>query len=243
MISTRLKHLRSILFNRMRAIKKLNILFIDIDHNISKFNIMSGAFIIEKVYTYCPSGTLFICIIDPGVGSQREALCVQFGEYTFFGPNNGLLSAILKQDGARTFRIDENSIRPASYTFHGRDLFVPAATRFAQGSRDFLIPWNKDQGPVLLAAKDKNFVAYIDSFGNIKTTIAINKPSDDHVVHIMIAGKSYTIPFVRTFSETPIGTLLCYRGSNETLEIAVNLGSAQQRLQAHVGDEITLIAE
>jgi S-adenosyl-L-methionine hydrolase (adenosine-forming) len=215
---------------------------IDIDHSITKFSIMSGAFILEKVYCYFPHGSIFICIIDPGVGSQREALCVRHAGYTFFGPNNGLFRAILKQEDAEVFCINEEIIKPASYTFHGRDLFAPAATRYAQGITTFLKPWDDTKQKLIYSLeKNGNFITYIDSFGNIKTNLVVDASFSDRILHIKIGDRDHHIPFLKTFSQTPSGALLCYKGSNETLEIAVNLGSAQDHLQAHVGDTITLV--
>jgi S-adenosyl-L-methionine hydrolase (adenosine-forming) len=214
---------------------------IDIDHNIAKFSIASAAFVISKVHLYFPKDSIFLCIVDPGVGTQREALCVELENgFTFFGPNNGIFHYILQNNRGKTFTIDDSLIQPASYTFHGRDLFVPAAARFALGIKDFLIPYNKPIHPLL--QNNQDFIAYIDSFGNIKTTIEADSITPEaSFLNIKLHEKNYKIPFVKTFGEIDKGALLCYRGSNNTLELAVNLGSAQKYLNAHVGDNISLI--
>lgn len=215
---------------------------IDIDHNVSKFSLVSGSFIIEKVFQYFPKGSIFICIIDPGVGSQREALCIETQSYTFFGPNNGLFHHILQHKRSTSiYQINEKILKPATYTFHGRDLFVPAAIHYAHGSRDFLIPLSIDKIIYLDKHDIENVIAYIDSFGNIKTTILVDDTFNEASTLLLSLNQQiHELRFVKTFSDTPAGTLLCYKGSNETLEIAVNLGSAQRYLQASVGDKICM---
>ncbi len=211
---------------------------IDIDHTVPKFSLHSAAFIIDKIYHYFPQGTIFICVVDPGVGSQREAICVQTDTYLFFGPNNGIFDAIVKKEKNQIYQIDENKIKSQSSTFHGRDLFIPAASAYADGERDFLIPLTSSQFVTL--ACDESIIVYIDSFGNIKTTIMLDEYVVPSSLTITVQGKTYTLPFVKTFSDTTPGTLLSYKGSNNTVEVAVNLGSAQAMLNAHVGDPIAV---
>jgi len=212
---------------------------IDIDHSVSKFSINSGSFIIKQVQHYFPKDTIFICIIDPGVGSLREALCVESDGAVFFGPNNGIFSHLIEKEDTNIFQIDEQKIKPATYTFHGRDLFVPAAIKYSQGDRSFLLPL--DHNKLIVLEKNDDYIAYIDSFGNIKTTLKVdNSLIPGNKYDVIVGNQTYYIPFVTTFSDVSIGTLLCYKGSNETLEIAVNLGSAQQFLQARVGESVEI---
>jgi len=215
---------------------------VDLDHSLHKFSIISGAFILGKTYDYFPVGTIFICIVDPGVGSVRRPLCVKTEKYLFFGPDNGLFHLIFeKNPSAQVFAIDEHFFAPESNTFHGRDLFVPAATLYAQGQHEFLKPIAQES---CVKIEDmENHVAYIDSFGNIKTTISADPAWNNNYgknVFIQIHERHYTIPFVKTFADVAVGKLFCYRGSNDTFEIAVNQNSAAKELKCSVGDYVSI---
>lgn len=212
---------------------------IDIDHTIEKFNILNAAFVVDKVYCFFPQNTIFICVIDPGVGSKREVLCVELGDYRFIGPNNGIFHFILKNTNANIYKIADDVFTPASVTFHGRDLFAPVAARLALHDRSFLE--NIDLQDIVFLDIEENggIITYIDSFGNIKTNITVDsgfKLGD--YVRLTINNKQRRIKFVRTFTEVETGDLLCYKGSNATLEIARNHGSAKNLLQVTIGTKI-----
>lgn len=215
---------------------------IHIDHTINKFNVVSGAFVLQQAYAHCPKGTIFIGVVDPGVGSERQAICIEHEGYTFIGPNNGLFHHILKQGNCRVYAVDEQIIKPASYTFHGRDVFTPAAINVARKDYGFLKSMNADKIVLLENVEHSSIVTYIDSFGNVKTNIPIdNRFSNAEYITVRIDGIPYVIKFVKTFAEVQKGELLAYEGSNKTLELAVNLGSAQQDLKIFVGQEIFVI--
>lgn len=223
-------------------IKELpNARIIHLDHSIEKFCISSAAFVLQTSYKYFPHGTVFIAIIDPGVGSNRQTLCIQTEHYTFIGPNNGIFHHILQQEKpVNIWHIDETIIQPASYTFHGRDLFTPAAIKYAQNDRSWLK--RADQNDlVFLNEPERPRITYIDSFGNIKTNIVItDEISSSQHVSVVINDKSYDAKFVHTFSEAPVDDLIVYLGSNNTLEVAINLGSAQQKVNARAGQLIDI---
>ena len=130
-----------------------------------------------------------------------------------------------------------------SVTFHGRDIFAPAAIKIASGDYSILSPIDIDELVRLHNLGDQinnGLVTYIDSFGNIKTNITIHDNVIDQQVTLLMNQKSYNVKFTRTFLDAQLGELLCYRGSNGTLEIAVNLGSAQKDLNVHIGDTVCL---
>ena len=211
---------------------------IDLDHTIDKFNLISAAFVLNKAYRFFPKGTIFICVIDPGVGSDRNVLCVETDDYTFIAPDNGLLHYILKQENIKVWQIDNHG-SPHSNTFHGRDLFVPAAIALAQGQRTFLCPSDQKACITLDQLESKQLIVYSDSFGNLKTNVSTDTITGNTVTLKTHKG-TYTIPFSTTFDDVEPGELLCYRGSNDTLELAVNLGSAKALLGAQSGDEIEI---
>ncbi len=213
---------------------------IDLDHSIEKFNVASGRFVLARSYRYFPKGTIFLCIIDPGVGTKREPLCVKTPDYAFIGPNNGLFDEILSLEPHHIlYEIDNSYLAGKANTFHGRDLFAPAAIDVYKGHLEHLKPFDASKLHHLMAAHNQSVITYIDSFGNIKTNKLLPAGGLQRRVVLRIAGQLYKIPFVGTFKEVNVGELLCYRGSNNTLEIAINQGSAAKRLKAHVGDTIT----
>jgi S-adenosylmethionine hydrolase len=209
---------------------------IDIDHSLKKFAIASAAFIIHKSACYFARNTIFICIVDPGVGSARNMLCVHSNEQWFVGPDNGIFHYLFKDPSVEVYRITQDIFGECSRTFHGRDLFTPAAIKLAQGSRDFLMPFDVQQAVALDQLDRQAMVTYIDSFGNIKTNIEIQaEPQCGTLVSLDINGHLHTISWQTIFFDVPEGTPLCYRGSNNTLEIAVNGGSAQHYFGVDVG--------
>ncbi len=217
---------------------------VDIDHSIEKFNILNAAFVVEKIYRFLPINTTFLCVIDPGVGSERDILCVELGGYRFIGPNNGVFHYLFDKPGVKIYKIQQQQFASESVTFHGRDIFAPAAISLAKGDLSILSLIEPNELIRLYDLGDQvnaGVVSYIDSFGNIKTNLLIR---DDIVpesyVKLLINQKSYNVRFTQTFARVKPGELLCYKGSNATLEIAVNLGSAQKDLDICIGDKIYL---
>jgi S-adenosylmethionine hydrolase len=215
---------------------------VDIDHNIKQFSVLSGAFVIRKVYEYFPEGTIFVCVIDPGVGSKREPISLDLGGYTFVGPNNGLFHYLIKKstDVFRSYSI-KNDFRPdSSNTFHGRDLFTPAAIEVARENLDILEPMSADSLVTIdVLDKEESLITYIDSFGNIKTNVPFDvRVNGDDYLTVKIDNTVNTIKVVTTFSDVKRGELLCYKGSNGTLEVAANQASAADILQATIGDRL-----
>lgn len=216
---------------------------VDIDHGIKQFSILSGAFAINKVYKYFPNQTIFICIVDPGVGSKREPICVDTEDYKFIGPNNGLFHYILKDIGlaCKIYEIKEKFTSSHFNTFHGRDLFTPAAIELAKDNYEIISPFDKNKLVFIPVLEEENFVVvYIDGFGNIKTNIPVNNIKDKNILNISVNGTLHKIKFVNTFSDAKNGELLCYKGSNNTLEIAANLASAKDIINVNIGDHITI---
>lgn len=214
---------------------------IDLDHSIKKFSIISGAFVLGKSYDYFPKGTVFICVIDPGVGTERQPICIKTPNYSFVGPNNGLFDYILEQEPIRDiYQIDESYLTKDANTFHGRDLFAPAAVDFYQENLQKFKLFPEQQLVHLPFHSNQMVVTYIDSFGNIKTNKSCNQLARLPLT-IDISGRRHIIPFVKTFKDVKEGDLLCYQGSNGTLEIAVNQGSAARKLGIYIGDAITIL--
>ena len=217
---------------------------IDIDHSIKQFSILSGAFVINKVYKYFPDKTIFICVVDPGVGSKREPIYIDTGNYKFIGPNNGLFHYLLNDPGVsyKSYMIKKEFRPVKSTTFHGRDLFTPAAIEIAKDNFDIVEPIDRDK-LVFIPALDSEMsvITYIDGFGNIKTNISLgNNFNKKDVLKVKVNNILHLIKVSNTFSDVTMGELLCYKGSNDTLEIAANLASAEEILKVNIGDHIAI---
>jgi S-adenosylmethionine hydrolase len=217
---------------------------IDIDHTIEKFNIINAAFVIDKVYRFLPDTTILICVVDPGVGSERDILYVEADGYRFIGPNNGIFHHLLTKQNTKVYAINQQLFNSESVTFHGRDIFSPAAIRLAQGDQSMLKPIDRNDIVLLDNLGDQittGVITYIDSFGNIKTNIKVQDTLVvGNYVTLFIDDIPYTINYTHTFAQVLPGELLCYKGSNGTLEIAVNYGSAQEKLDVRVGAKICM---
>jgi S-adenosyl-L-methionine hydrolase (adenosine-forming) len=171
------------------------------------------------------------------VGTEREPLCIVTSNYAFIGPNNGLFETILKENpDHQIYEISKAYLTGKPHTFHGRDLFVPAAVDFFKKNLQHFTSFDEAKVCKILPTHQA-IIIYIDSFGNIKTNKSLES-GEAPDVNARIKGETYRLPFVKTFKNVAVGELLCYRGSNNTLEIAVNQGSAAQKLNVQVGDGI-----
>jgi S-adenosylmethionine hydrolase len=214
---------------------------LDIDHSIDKFNILNAAFVIDKIFPFLPESIIVLCVIDPGVGTERDLLCIEMENRFFVGPNNGVFHYLLEKLGATVYTIKTNIFIPQSVTFHGRDIFAPAAIALAHNDSSILVPFPKKDCIYLSNLGNgitEGVITYIDSFGNIKTNLLLDNFTLQTSIKLLINHKSYNVTYTQTFHDVKPQELLCYKGSNATLEIAVNLGSAQKDLDVHIGDKI-----
>ena len=221
---------------------------IDISHQIFPQNIDQAAYLLWSAYRYFPPETIFVCVVDPGVGSSRNILCAQIARYYFLVPDNGVLKFILGDAALRhCVRVSNSRFmsEDASDTFHGRDIFAPAAAHLARGV-DL-----KQLGPVTSPdSHAENFidlhdghntkitarVIHIDHFGNLITNIKIPKNRKP----LMIARvKSRSIStFARCYEEAGPKRPFMTRGSNGLLEIAIKNGNAAGSLRVRIGERI-----
>lgn len=211
---------------------------IDICHEVERQNITHAAFILSVSRQWFPDGTIFVAVVDPGVGTQREGVIARSGSQYFVGPNNGLFGFLQEAD---TGVIAENSA-PASATFHGRDIFAPAAGRLAAGQpfaslvsrRTTLVPT-----PFPLISEDprEGEILYFDTFGNAISNLCIDRSGD---LAQVILPDGLKVPVVQTYADVPQGHALAYRGSAGYLEIAVNRGNAQKELQLQLRNRLKL---
>jgi S-adenosylmethionine hydrolase len=214
----------------------------DVAHDIAAHDVDAGRLTLARYWQRYPVGTVHIAIVDPGVGSSRAALAVQSGGRFLVGPDNGILSPALLFPDARCVALPIP--HTASATFHGRDVFAPAAAKLATGaSLDSLGEAFHD--PIILrtpeATRDANgdvhgVVIGVDRFGNVLTNLVSRRAAS-----VRVGGR--TIPVARTYADVPAGALVALIGSSGFIEVAVRDGSASTALGAVSGDAVVLHSE
>ena len=223
---------------------------VDITHDIRAYDIQEAAFIIDSTYRYFPGGTVHVIVVDPAVGSARRPIAATANGHIFVAPDNGVLSCVLQADptapSASVYWINNRSLflNSVSQTFHGRDIFAPVAAHLARGTPiesvgprivDFVkkaLPKPRPQGDRLLGT-----VLRVDKFGNIVTNLRRHHLGRDF--SIRVAGLSIT-RLCSSFSEAEPGEFFAIEGSTGYIELALNQGSAADRLNVARGAEIEL---
>jgi S-adenosylmethionine hydrolase len=224
---------------------------IDLTHEIPAGDLKAGAFTLMAGYRFFPKGSIHVVVVDPGVGSQRQAIAVQTEDYFFVGPDNGVLSWALRCERVRRIVALDNDayfLKHVSRTFHGRDVFAPVAAHLSRG-----VPIRK-LGPALTGYQRLNWpepksrpgavsgeVVYLDRFGNALTNIeggTLEKLGSNRL-RVRI-GRRPTFPLVRYYQAVAHGQPLAVLGSSGFLEIAVNGGNAGKRLGLKTGDKVTV---
>jgi hypothetical protein len=190
-----------------------------------------AAYLLAALAGTLPTGALVLGVVDPGVGGERLPIVVEAGGHRFVGPDNGLFSRAAARDrSARAWRIDWRPAR-LSASFHGRDLFAPIAARLAAGVDVPLTELPVSQVAGAEWPDELAEVVYADAYGNLLTGLRGEGLSDSAVVE---AG-GRRLGYARTFSAVPAGEAFWYRNSCGLVEIAVNGGSALERLGLGVG--------
>jgi hypothetical protein len=213
---------------------------VDITHSIPPGDVRSGAHVLRRVWRRFPEGTVFLAVVDPGVGTERAALAISSGGRWFVGPDNGLFTPVL--DAAD--EILELPTPPgASPTFHGRDLFAPVAAALAGRTAPRSLGTAFTGAPVRFEQTEPHYegksvvgtVVYVDRFGSLVTNLTpeLVPPYARIEIEDVDAG-----PLRRTFGDVPTGGLVCYIGSSGDVEIAVRDGSAARRLGMGVGGRV-----
>lgn len=228
---------------------------VTITHEITPFNIMEGAFTLAEAVTEFPPGTVFLGIVDPGVGSERTPIVVATNTGHFLvGPDNGLFDPSIQRCGGATVYAIENPeyLRPGtmSSTFHGRDIFAPVAGHLSHG-----VPPEK-MGPrrddwvrleIQQAVREKTGVTgtvlQVDYYGNVLTNIPaswMEGAAFGTQFEIVVNDKPTACTWQRTYSDVPAGACLTLANAAGNIEIARNLDNAARDLGAEVGHRITL---
>jgi S-adenosyl-L-methionine hydrolase (adenosine-forming) len=220
---------------------------VDIAHDLPAHDRLAAALALAACYRDFPAGTIFLVVVDPGVGTARRALAVEAGDYRFVGPDNGVLTAVWRDTPPRRIvelREPAYARAPVSRTFEGRDRFAPAAGWLARGV-DCAAFGDAVNDPVRLDIPEPRtaeagidgVVLRVDRFGNLTTNIpreALERWAEGAAVRVEMAGHDVA-RLVATYAEAPAGEVCALFGSSDHLEIAVSGGSAAARLRLEAG--------
>lgn len=228
---------------------------VDLVHTIVPGHVVHGAFVLEAAATDFPAGTVHLAVVDPGVGTDRRAIAVHAHDQWFVGPDNGLLEWALAAPGAEVHALTETKWfrRPVSRTFHGRDVFAPAAAHLAAGvPLTAFGPRISDpvrllqHAPTALPGGLTGSIVFIDRFGNALTNLtaaairsAFGESFDESQLEVRIHDR-VVHGLARSYGDAPVGTLVAILGSSGRLEIAQVGGDAAVRLGLGAGDAVQL---
>ena len=207
---------------------------IDALHDAPNYDISASAHLLAALAPQYPSGSVFVAVVDPGVGGERDAIVVEADGRSFVGPDNGLLSILWQR--ARRKRCRRIVWRPArlASSFHGRDLFAPVAAALAAKRlpRGWLTA--KPEPDVLFDAGDLAEIIYVDHYGNALTGIRARGVARDAVLRV---GRR-RLRYAGTFEAVRAGEAFWYDNSLGLVEIAANRASAARRLALRVGTRV-----
>ena len=226
---------------------------VDITHEVSPQNVWEAGFLLYKSFNFFPKNTIFLVVVDPGVGSKRKALAIKTKNYYFVGPDNGVLSLAVKEDGLRKAVSLENKryfLKEVSFTFWGRDVFSPVSAYLSKGIsidkfgrvceriKELKIPSPQIKGSILSGE-----VIYIDRFGNLITNISLKDFKDfTKNKEFIFKIKSKNIDkFYPYYQKAKIDELFLCGGSFGYLEVSLKNKSAKSFLKAKAKDKVKLL--
>ena len=229
---------------------------VDICHSVQAFDVLDGALTISQAYSYFPSGTVHMVIVDPGVGTTRRPLLVTSERYHFVAPDNGVLSLIYQREqrlSARHVTAEHYFLQPVSNTFHARDVFSPVAAYLAKGVDPAKFGEEVSDFVRFSAPKPKpvsentlrGVVLKVDRFGNLITNIT---PQDAPMLFAqeapafkIVVGKREIGEIKDAYARGAPGEVFGILGSMGYLEIAANRGAAAQILGVGKGSDVSIV--
>lgn len=199
------------------------------------FRIRESAYLLAAHARHLPEQADFLCVVDPGVGSDRPGVALKLDGRWFVGPGNGLFEIVRRRAGRAECYMLPPAGAGASASFHGRDIFAPTLARLSMGEAPEALGLTPGEGPRFTDWPDDwAAVIYVDAYGNLMTGLRAQAVSADAV--LKVAGQE--VGYARTFSDVPQGAAFWYRNSNDLVEIAVNCGRADQKFGLTIGDPI-----
>ena len=224
---------------------------VDISHDVPPHEILPTALIIEATAPYFPTGTVHLVVVDPGVGSRRRALAVSAAGHFFVGPDNGVFTPFLQEDvlaGVVAVEEERFRLRPFSSTFHGRDLFAPAAAHLARGAdyrslgpaveNPVKFPWPR---PSVDGDEVAGVVLHVDHFGNCITSIKEEDLPAWEAYYVRCCKVDFGL-LKRHYAEVVSGAPLALINSMGRVELAIAQGNASVALGIKAGDDVALTA-
>jgi S-adenosylmethionine hydrolase len=227
---------------------------VDLTHAVPPQDVLTGAWMLHISWRYFPEGTIFLCVVDPGVGTTRRAIALQAAGRTFVGPDNGLFTYVLEAVTVeRAVALDNPAYQlpSPSATFHGRDIFAPAVGNLAAGVALSQLGSPLDPSNLVRASLPQAVwragaliahVLHIDAFGNVildldpaQTDLILTNSAAEAVV-----GWRRIVERVRTYGEGPMNECALLRDSSGHLAIILRGGSAAQMLHLRRGDEVRI---
>lgn len=226
---------------------------VDISHEIEKFNVRAGSYVLASSSPFFPKGTINVAVIDPGVGTGRRGLCVETDRGFFIGPDNGLLALAVRGEKVKHIYVIENTeflLSSISPTFHGRDMFAPVAAFLAKGTdasnfgpktRNMIIPTFAKV--IRDGSKITGEVMNVDDFGNVITNITgkdLESFGETEELSVKVGRREMRLRFCLAYSNVEVGRPLVLVGSHGFLEISVNQGDASKVFGLKDEDKITI---
>jgi S-adenosylmethionine hydrolase len=226
---------------------------VDISHSVPRHSVTSACFALLASYRYFPEGTVFVVIVDPGVGGRRRIVCAQIAARLFLAPDNGVLTSVISKEGCQKMVIVENHeffLAEVSPTFHGRDIFAPVAGHLSRGlPMERLGPETEEFQRIELPAPEVRqdsilaSVQWVDSFGNLITDCPRESVNDlktrwGAVVVQLKEGLEAAVQ--ETYESVGRGESLGVIGSSGYLEVSVREGNASRMLGLTIGDRIVV---
>jgi S-adenosylmethionine hydrolase len=229
-----------------------DVTLVDITHEITPHDVLEGALQLAATWRYFPAGTIFLVVVDPGVGSPRRGIAAEAGDYRFVAPDNGVLTAVFREQAPRRVveLTERRYARPTvSRTFEGRDRFAPAAAWLARGiqlaalGRAVSSYHQLDIPQVAVEdARLAGVIVHVDRFGNLVTNI------DRHTFETFARARPVALSVeghavagvVATYADIRAGEVCALFGSSDHLELAVNGGSAAATLGVARGGAVEI---
>ena len=230
---------------------------VDLTHEVPGFGVEAGAEILEHATRYMPEDTVYLAVVDPGVGTERHALALRTANGALLvGPDNGLLTPAAEALGGISDAVAltnaDYHLRPVSHTFHGRDIFSPAAAHLASGldlrqlgeavSPSSLVrmkpPGARKEGSDTIAAT----IIGVDRYGNARLSAAVEEAGFAFGARLLVEAGEGEMPvrYVPTFGHSKVGDLVLVPDSHQRLSLSVNNGNAAQALLLKIGGRVRL---
>ncbi len=217
---------------------------VDISHEVEPFNVLEGALLLKAHYRYFPVGTVFVAVVDPGVGSERKPIAIRLGDYFFVGPDNGIFDLVVEEsEQAPCAVVLENerfALPKINNTFHGRDIFAPAGAYISRGvpleefgsrcgySKKLNLPKARSSGEAV-----EGEIIYFDRFGNAVTNI----PCGNYDYGIF---RGQRLRVVSHFQAGDIDKLNLVCGSFRFMELFIPMENAREKLSLERGEKVLL---